>query len=552
MTTVSQSPNSDNTPATKSPFPARIMGRTHVVQRVFVAHEDISGGRRYELECAKLTGTEKYVHLDPRKELALYEAMLNLVPEIADLRENEAKNRYLVLAKQWEISYCLEPRAFKNGVRDVKVATNIRQIPPTKAFSVPSWATGEDDLKEFAADCNCVWFPGGFIDETLGMARSQWPDRKTCFDTVRAKQAETQPPQPREQPVNLDTVFPRDANGEPIGLEDTTVTPDDKKAIDKLNASLDELTVPAWSAVDEPEGKQQTPAFVHFRRELLIIDPKADTTTHILKALGEPLGPHIEAHGIALTCGKLQEYLNDLNDKTRNAPEPQGATKAPLPAIPVPGSISDAPEAAPVRSETMPQKEIVGMLKVYPVDFGSIYYKGIKFSVTLEAGGTFDQAIELMEEFAKHRELIAPNCLVAQQPANVTALPQVTPQLPTVAPTAQTNGTPGTPDGKGRVPGGVGSTVVTGVEVSKKNGKLTIELWGTGKYPEHSLKLDAEHAMITALGYSVEKMEIGTRYPINWTSDWVVSGNRANDGKGNYYLNVTGIRDNAVSVPKIA
>lgn len=51
---------------------------------------------------------------------------------------------------------------------------------------------------------------------------------------------------------------------------------------------------------------------------------------------------------------------------------------------------------------------------VYPLHNGSIVYAGIRFSVTLRAGGTMAAAKALMDEFAMCKELIDPSCIVEE------------------------------------------------------------------------------------------------------------------------------------------
>src|SRR6185436_13482101 len=140
---------------------------------------------------------------------------------------------------------------------------------------------------------------------------------------------------------------------------------------------------------------------------------------------------------------------------TENAPE--GVNSEPS-AIPVPGSTSNATEAAPVSVEKLKQKENVEvtqhLLKVYPVNFGSTYYKGVKFSVTLcSADATWADAVTLMDEFIAHKECIAPDCFV--QVSNVPPMPQpatTAPVLPQSAPPAAAPPTRNEADGKGRKP----------------------------------------------------------------------------------------------------
>ena len=205
-------------------------------------------------------------------------------------------------------------------------------------------------------------------------------------------------------------------------------------------AGQNELIVPIWSAVDKPEGQQQIPAFQHFNRELRIIDPAANVTASILKALGEPLGSHIETHGIALTCEKLQGHLNSYITQ-EDAPESPDLEAG---AMGIPDATSKIDSAKNSTVKPMSQKGIVDMpespIVVYPMQNGSIVYKGIRFSVTLRLGGTFDMALVLMNEFAGHIELVDRTCLVqAPPPTNVTSLPQ--PETPPQA-TAQLGNKP--------------------------------------------------------------------------------------------------------------
>lgn len=296
---------------------------------------------------------------------------------------------------------------------------------------------------------------------------------------------------------------------------------------------------------------------------------------HLVKSYGDRAGWHVrQIFGAALDLW-LKEHNQDTkqawrlalqyelknpgmasteNDDAQNAPEQPEIEAS---ATSVPETANGSASAPALRSENSNLKGVsdmpIGQLKVYPVDFGSIWYKGIKFSVTLEAGGTFDQAIALMDEFAAHKELIAPNCLV---PSNVTTMQPATntaPSLPTLtqsAPVATPAPTSSEPDGKGRVPGQRGTTNVTGVKKTVNDGKVIIELWSTGQYAEHFLRQDGEHAMIAALGIRLDQLEIGTKYPCNWIADWVVSQNRSTAGKQLYFRDVTGIRDNGVALPK--
>lgn len=250
----------------------------------------------------------------------------------------------------------------------------------------------------------------------------------------------------------------------------------------------------------------------------------------------------------------LPELKDDENKNAQEAPSlnDSGTGIAQPPSI--------ATEAAPASVENQNEKGNPAMpespIVVYPMQNGSIVYKGIRFSVTLRLGGTFDMALALMNEFAAHIEWIEPSCRVSAQPANVTQMQQSVPNVPRLPTTSATPALPpaqpvasGEADNRGRTPGMRGTTVVTGVERVKKNGKVTIELWAGGQYPEFPLRKDTEHAMIAALGVAVDGLETGERYPINWTVDWVVSSNRASGGTGNYYLNAVGIRDNGQALP---
>lgn len=188
------------------------------------------------------------------------------------------------------------------------------------------------------------------------------------------------------------------------------------------------------------------------------------------------------------------------------------------------------------------------LLKVYPADFGSIVYKGIKFSVTMGDGATFDMALRLMEEFAAHADMIIPTCKVSAQPSNVSQMP-VAPQLPT------TNSAPqaapqvgGKPDNKGRVPGQTGVDVITALEKQVNNGNEIICLWKqNGQFAEHRLNRDSDKAMVAALGISIAGMVIGTKYPCNLTAPWVVTSNL--NSKGTYYRDVTALTDNGNALP---
>src|SRR5258706_915424 len=352
-------------------------------------------------------------------------------------------------------------------------------------------------------------------------------DTTTATATMKEHEA-AEAKRKAKQPSVLDVAFPRDANGEPIGLESDKV---DDPATQALNAKLetlvgaddapDELTIVIWSAVDAPIEKQQMLAFKHYERELHNIDLKADVTAHILKTLGEPLGSHIEAHGIALTCGKLQEDLNSFtlsvdaiisngkatprDDSKINEAKPATTTNQ---LMQPPVQAEEKRNSGPVVKQgnvDMPQR----LLKVYPADFGSIIHKGIKFSVTLcSDDATWEDAVALMDRFAVHADAITAECKVQSQPANVTALPQ-TSTAPALPPPAGAPPAPGTPDSAGRVPGMIGNTVITGVKKVVNEGRTIIELWAGGQYAEHTLRQPNEHAFVGALT-NLEALAVGT------------------------------------------
>lgn len=175
---------------------------------------------------------------------------------------------------------------------------------------------------------------------------------------------------------------------------------------------------------------------------------------HLAKSFGNTAGLHVRK----IFDGAIDTWLSTHNNDTRlawrltlqyelkngpieNAPESPDLEPS---AIPVQGSPSNAPEAAPVSVENLKQKENVEvtqhLLKVYPVNFGSTYYKGVKFSVTLcSADATWADAVTLMDEFVAHKECIAPDCFVA--PSNVTPMvqQQTAPTQPSATPAVQGN-----------------------------------------------------------------------------------------------------------------
>lgn len=188
---------------------------------------------------------------------------------------------------------------------------------------------------------------------------------------------------------------------------------------------------------------------------------------------------------------------------------------------------------------------------VYPKDDGNVVYKGVRFFVTTRSGGTVAMARVMMDDWIANIDLIDASCLVhtaapaALPVTNVIPMTQPAATLPMAAGQAAPVAAPvqtasGAPDKKGHVPGQTGTDTITGVKKTVDNGKTTIELWGGGRFAEHHLRRDSEHAMITALGYDVAAMVIGTTYPVNWKADWLVVAKQRNNG--NYFQDVVAIR----------
>lgn len=333
------------------------------------------------------------------------------------------------------------------------------------------------------------------------------------------------------------------------------------------------LLIAHWTALNAPTLEAQVAsAFNHFKRELGKLKTIVYIADDVSKALGgATIETHIKDKGVKETVTALQSYLLMLAELSLEKGGLEASQTTP-PAIPIPGRVSDAPEAAVasiVNAIPDPTIELnKGATMSDSPDLGSVWtvviINGHAMHITAKKGETPDDVANnvftvldgLKKVFADERcksygpvldgrdkvEYLKGEAKAAQPPALSPAAPPTLPPTPQPADTSA--------DSKGRVPGQTGTSKITGVEKKKESGNVVIELWAAGKYAEHRLKLDTEHAFLRALGYDVDKMEVGERYAVNWIADWVVSGNRANNGQGNYYLNVTGIHDNAVALPK--
>lgn len=524
---ASFSPNSDNTFAGASPFPDMNTWTVRSIRRGWNATQ---GCEQWEL-----LAQGKTMQVKDRRIVVPSVEMMKLItandPRVATMKKGDAARELLPPFKVTAPArgmYCY-PKAY--------AALPMQRSEQSILDNRESWDLLDDLRKELGIG-------RGDFDRIVRpfYAQPDWYNKaaQALRDDARARDS-------KPKTGELDIWFPRD---EP---KETTV---DDPATDALNARLNELaaqqsgnelTAPVdeltvWGAVTAPEGQRQFSAFNHFKRELELIDKSADVTKHILLALDQkPLGLSITQDGINRTCERLQLYLDNAVKyglpktalEKADVSQPQATTADNS----VPSNL--VPEKAPKSGiEESESKVSQHLLKVYPVDFGSIIHKGIRFSVTLcSDDATWDDAVRLMDQFAAHAECISETCKVGAtpaKPANMTTLPA--PTLPAPASAAI-----GERDSAGRVPGMPGTTVVTGVKRIKDEGKVIIELWAGGQYAEHRLSQASEHAFIAMLT-NLDGLEPGTTYPVSWVADWITASKRATKGNQNYYRNVTGIR----------
>ncbi len=289
----------------------------------------------------------------------------------------------------------------------------------------------------------------------------------------------------------------------------------------------------------------------HIKKELAL--DEGVIGLHIRNIYSGPLPDYLTKYGPMKAYDAAQTYIGKIKaERASSALNEQSKGTTPETTN---ESASTPPDAKAGQLQPVPSNVIYAapafahpeMVIVYPADFGSILYKGIKFSVTLRAGGTFDMAVKLMDEFVAHKELIAPSCLV-----QATAAPNVIPMAQPAAaalPMAAGQAAPipaapagAAPDSKGRIPGTTGTDAITGVKKMVDNGKTIIELWAAGQWAEHRLLRDSDHAKVTALGVDVANMQIGTTYPVNWKADWVATAKMNQKGSA-YYRDVTALRN---------
>lgn len=172
---------------------------------------------------------------------------------------------------------------------------------------------------------------------------------------------------------------------------------------------------------------------------------------------------------------------------------------------------------------------------VFPQANGSVIYKGIRFSVTLRAGGLFSMALPLLDDFVKAHESklieIDPSCLV-KHPATVmlppapagTAVPAPVPAAAPVAPAS---------DG--------GSVRIVEVKKVQDEGKLQYHLFDApgSDRPAFRLRIDNDFNKLRPF-INLDAMEIGTRYAVNVIADWKPSQKVGQNGQP--FRNVATIR----------
>jgi hypothetical protein len=495
-----------------------------IVKKVIAVHETVNGGTYYSLQGV---GKNEAV-VDPRHDMPMYQRMIELVPEIATLPKRES----IILARYWSVTPCATTRVIGNGKKDVLVPQTITELPPVER-DFPAWAKSDDDMQDFADACHTVWSPaiaGNFLDTTFGLPRSAWPDRQTCIDKIAAIMKAT-----GEQARNTPAAKPL-TEWDTFDKQQEVAIVDDPKT-DELNAMLEGLTCESDDPPDELV-KHWSQDGTLYRDIASLFEKRSNSAKFLTECMKLAKAWHGVESYTDITVSKefFLSWLSEELARRFDAPKNEGET-----------TVTEQPQNKAQEGQQSTQK-IASAISLpeapFSANFRLVDPHGIDIQFTIRAE-TVNDGVKRTNAAIDHllANGYAANRQTPQLPPNVTPMPQPvsgTLPPPVSSPAAQPAAN-GTPDSKGRVPGMVGTTVITSVKVVKDDGKTIIELWAGGQYAEHRLQQSNEHAMVGNLT-NWSALEVGTKYPVSWISDWVVGNKRAAKGAQNYYLNVTGIR----------
>lgn len=253
----------------------------------------------------------------------------------------------------------------------------------------------------------------------------------------------------------------------------------------------------------------------------------------------------VKDRGLLIETGNVPRPDLSKPAETQAPGTPVEAAPAIPPATPIPETAERAantpsspvkvasvePETKPVMA--YPESPVV----VYPFEYGSVIYRGIRFSVTLRLGGTFAMALPLMEDFVKAHDgkliELDPACLI-NRPATVMLPPAPAPTA-TAAPAPVPAAAPVAPASDG------GSVRIVEVKKVQDEGKTQYHLFDAPGSDRPAFRLRIENDFNKLRPFiNLDEMQIGTRYALNIIADWKPSQKVGQNGQP--FRNVATIR----------
>jgi hypothetical protein len=294
---------------------------------------------------------------------------------------------------------------------------------------------------------------------------------------------------------------------------------------------------PDW--IDKPDAAQFAIPN-HIKRELLL--EASEVGWHVRQCYDMPITVFLTQHGARAAYDRCVQYCKlILSQREENhavdahIAQQEQAESDRLDRIEEDREIQDyvnehgdVPPDHPLRVKESEMQFPESPVVVFPQGNGSVNYKGIKFSVTLRIGGTFAQAVPLMDEYvtALAMEIIEldRSCLVSQP-----AQQQSRPAQPVVQQTAQPTAAPAqTANGNGQKYENVNRVACDSV-----NGVNTYSLWSSNaalQWPlwklESGKPVHAEHLnqLLAALNaHGIQNLAGGTSANVNLKVYWTPS-----------------------------
>ena len=217
----------------KSPFKNKPpIGTLHVTK--VVAYHSHRGNPAY-----KLVGigamSQSEIDVDPNLDPEIYRDILALAPDVAKLSDVSYKTKVLELNPTWNVKYKWTTRAANSGIRQMMIALKITPCELT-VLDLPPWCEDGSDamLRKLHAETNTG---PAFVDETLGLPRSTWPDYITCVEKINA--AIVQPPK-RKPALDQNQIKPQEDN---VTLEDELTGVADEQAAQNTPVGITETMI---------------------------------------------------------------------------------------------------------------------------------------------------------------------------------------------------------------------------------------------------------------------------------------------------------------------